>query len=127
MNRSLKSFLKSAAAVAVLAASTVQAQTNFYWNGGSPLASPAGGGTGNWDTANAWRTVTDTGNQGTWAAGTGGTNVGFLAGTSGTVTLGSTGSTNFTGTSLTVETTGYTVTSTSGSCNLVMTGGPDAR
>jgi len=120
MNLSLKSFLTSAAVVAVLAASTVQAQTNFYWNGGNPSASPAGGGTGTWNTIDAWRTVTDTGTQGTWAAGTGGTNVGFLAGTSGTVTLGS--GANFTGTSLTVETAGYTVRSTNGSRNLVMTG-----
>ena len=112
----------SVAMVAVLAASTVQAQTNFYWNGGNPSASPAGGGTGLWDTANAWRTGSDSGAQGTWAAGTGGTNVGFLAGTSGTVSLGSAGSTNFTGSSLTVETSGYTVTSPSGSRNLVMTG-----
>jgi fibronectin-binding autotransporter adhesin len=123
MNLSLKSFLKTVAAFAVLlTASSAQAQTVYYWNGANTSASPAAGGTGTWSTNNAWRTVTDTGVQGTWAAGTGGTNVGFLAGTAGTVTLATAGSTNFTGSSLTVETSGYTVTSTANSRNLVMTG-----
>jgi autotransporter-associated beta strand protein len=98
------------------------AQTNFYWNGGNITASPAAGGTGVWSTTDAWRTGSDTGPQGTWAAGAGGTNVGFLEGTAGTVTLGTSGSSNFIGTSLTVNTTGYTITSTSNNRNLVMTG-----
>jgi fibronectin-binding autotransporter adhesin len=123
MNLSWTSLLKSITAVAaLLTANPAQAQTTFYWNGGSISSSPAAGGTGIWNTTNAWRTGSNSGNQGTWAAGTGGTNVGYLAGTAGTITLGTAGSSNFTGTSLTVETSGYTVTSTSGSRNLVMTG-----
>lgn len=98
------------------------AQTTFFWNGANTSASPAAGGTGTWNTTNAWRTITDTGSQGTWAAATGGTNDGVLAGTAGTITLGTSGSTNFTGSTLTVNSSGYAITSTSSSRNLVMTG-----
>lgn len=126
-SRSLKSRravsrLLAGLALAAVAASSSYAQTDFYWNGANVSASPAAGGTGVWSTTNAWRTVSDTGAQGTWAAGTGGTNNAFLAGTAGTITLGTSGSANFTGGNMTVSTSGYTVTSTSNSRNLVMTG-----
>jgi autotransporter-associated beta strand protein len=118
---------KALAAVAVAAGLAMQAhdasaQTAFFWNGGNITANPANGGTGNWDTANAWRTVTSSGAQGTWAAGAGGTNDGTLAGTAGAVTLGTSGGTNFTGRNLTVSTSGYSIRSTSSGRNLVMTG-----
>jgi len=58
---------------------------NYYWNGGNTLASPANGGTGTWNTTNAWRQPTNTGAQATWANG----NIANFAGTAGTVTLSS--------------------------------------
>lgn len=121
-SRRLIARLLAGVTMAAVAAPLSNAQTNFFWNGGDPSADPAAGGTGIWNTTNAWRTVTATGTQDTWAAGTGGTNAGFLAGTAGTITLGTSGSVNFTGSSLTVNTSGYTVTSNSGSRNLAMTG-----
>jgi autotransporter-associated beta strand protein len=120
-NHIMKKTLLTTIGLAAVTLAGAHAQTNFYWNGADPNANPAAGGTGVWSTTNAWRTGSDTGPQGTWAAGTT-TNNGFLEGTAGTITLGTSGSSNFTGTSLTVNTSGYTITSTNNSRNLVMTG-----
>jgi hypothetical protein len=114
--------LTTALALALTAAATASAQTDYYWNGADISASPAAGGTGIWSATNAWRTVSDTGTQGTWAAGAGNTNNAILAGAAGTLTLGTSGSTNFTGANLTASSSGYTITSSSGSRNLVFTG-----
>lgn len=39
----------------------------YYWNGASPSASPANGGTGTWGAANSWRQPSSIGGQATWA------------------------------------------------------------
>jgi len=99
----------------------VNAQTDYFWNGANTSASPANGGTGTWNATNSWRTVTNTGSQAQWNAGSL-THNAFLQGSAGTVTLGTSGSTKFQGTNMTVSTTGYTVTSTSASRDLVFSG-----
>ncbi|MFN3951492.1 MAG: autotransporter-associated beta strand repeat-containing protein [Thermaurantimonas sp.] len=75
----------------------------YFWNGGDITANPANGGTGIWNTANAWRQPIASGSQATWADN----NDAILAGTAGVVTL--TG--NVTVTGLFANTTGYTITS----------------
>jgi autotransporter-associated beta strand protein len=119
---SLRLFALLGALVTVGSGELVEAQTTYYWNGANISASPAAGGTGTWSTTNAWRTVTDTGAQGTWTAASGGTNAAILAGTAGTITLGTSGSTNFTGSTMTVNTSGYTITTSSASRNVAFTG-----
>ena len=105
------------------AASMVPATAaDLYWNGANIAANPANGGSGTWSTTNAWRSVSATGDQATWAAGSDGTDNAFLAGSAGTVTLGTSGDTNFTGANLSVSTSGYSITSASGSRNLSFTG-----
>ena len=91
----------------VIGTPTAWGQVDYYWNGANTSASPAAGGTGTWDAANAWRTVSSSGSQGTW---TGTNNNAFLEGTAGTITLGTTGTVNYQGTNLTVNTSGYSIT-----------------
>jgi len=75
----------------------------YYWNGGTPTsgAATAAGGTGTWNTANAWVQPAATGTGATWADN----NNAVFAGTAGTVTL----STSPTTTATYFNTPGYTL------------------
>jgi len=84
---------------------------DLFWNGANNSASPAAGGTGNWNTANNWRSGTATGSQATWSNIDNAT----LAGTAGTVTINST---SVTASAVTINTGGYVITSTANSRSL---------
>ncbi len=117
----MKKILTIIALAAVASLAGVHAQTDYFWNGADIAASPAAGGTGTWNATNSWRTVSDTGAQAQWNAGSF-THNAFLQGTAGTITLGTSGSTNFQGTNMTVSTTGYVITSTSSNRDLLLSG-----
>ena len=95
---------------------------DMFWNGANPAANPANGGTGNWDTTEAWRSGSDTGASATWLPGAGGSDNAYLGGQAGTIRLGTSGSANFTGADLNVATSGYVITSSNGSRDLVFSG-----
>ncbi len=81
---------------------SASAQTAFFWNGASPGANPANGGSGTWDNVTQnWRTPTIGGSQSAWGAG-GAAN---FSGTAGNVTVGAALSADV----LNFNTTGYSL------------------
>ena len=109
-------------AAMTIGGSCVVSSSDYYWNGGSISATPAAGGTGTWTTTNAWRTVTSSGSQATFASGQAGVGNVYFAGTAGTVTDNSAGTYTATGsTGFNFNTTGYIITTTSSS-NTVLNG-----
>ncbi|MCX6857127.1 MAG: autotransporter-associated beta strand repeat-containing protein [Verrucomicrobia bacterium] len=86
------------------------AQTNLFWDQNGSTAGT--GGTGNWSTSNAWRSVSDTGTLQNWDNA--GTSTANLGGTAGTLTIDTSLSSGVTMAALNVNTSGYTITSASG-------------
>lgn len=102
----------------VLASGSVSSQTSLFWDQNG--ATSGTGGTGNWSTANTWRSGSDTGTLQTWDnAGTATANLG---GTAGTLTIDSPLAAGVTMTALNVNTSGYTITSTNGNRPLIVSG-----
>lgn len=85
-------------------ASATPSAIAFYWNGGDIAANPANGGTGTWNTADAWRQPTSTGAQATWADG----NNARFEGVAGDVNIPA----NFSFTEAQFNTDNYTLTTT---------------
>lgn len=109
-------FRYSAAIALVLAAGSLTAQAQLYWDG-NDLTANADGGSGTWDTTTAnWDDAATAGNPATWNNASNSTAI--FGGTAGTVTLG----THITAMNLTFNTTGYTVSGVSGTSDLTFAG-----
>jgi len=97
--------------VLLLSASTIYAQTYYYWNGGNAGSTTISGGTGTWTTANAWVTSTNgtlvATNSGTAASTWVTANPAIIEGTAGTITIAN--NTTVSPTSTTVNTTGFSI------------------
>jgi len=97
---------------------TLVDDANFYWNGGTPANNPATGGTGTWNTTNAWiAPVNDgTGVQASWQPGNYNA---YLVGTAGVITFASSPNPGNTY----VQANNYTFTTSTSPANIEALGG----